>query len=82
MAKGDKLKGRIQEAAGDLIDDPEVRRDGRLKQREAEAREELARAEDAADAKAREVAELERDTESYVRPGRSRVSAPHRNRVV
>jgi uncharacterized protein YjbJ (UPF0337 family) len=62
MAKGDKLKGRIKEAAGDLIDDPEVSREGRLKQREAEAREELARAEDKRDRKADEVADLERRT--------------------
>ena len=62
MAKGDKLKGRIKEAAGDLIDDAEVRRDGRRQQQEAEAREELARAEEAADRKAEEVADLERRT--------------------
>jgi len=62
MAKGDKLKGKIKEAAGDLIDDAEIRRKGRLQQREAEARDDLARAEDAADAKADEVADLERRT--------------------
>ena len=60
MAKLDKAKGRIKEAAGDLIDDPEVRRKGRLQQREAEAREELARTQDEADRKADEVADLER----------------------
>jgi uncharacterized protein YjbJ (UPF0337 family) len=62
MAKGDKLKGKLKEAAGDLIDDAEVRRQGRLEQREADAREELARTEDEADRKAREVADLERRT--------------------
>ncbi len=62
MAKGDKLKGKIKEAAGDLVDDAEVRRQGRLEQREAEAREELARSEDEADRKAQEVADLERRT--------------------
>ena len=62
MAKVDKLKGRIKEAAGDLIDDAEIRRKGRLEQREAEARDELARAEEAADRKAEEVADLERRT--------------------
>ena len=62
MAKGDKLKGRIKEAAGDLIDDAEIRRKGRLEQREAEARDQLARAEDRADRKAEEVADLERKT--------------------
>ena len=29
MAKGDKIKGRVKEAAGDLIDDAEIRRKGR-----------------------------------------------------
>jgi uncharacterized protein YjbJ (UPF0337 family) len=62
MAKGDKLKGKLKEAAGDLIDDAEVRRQGRLEQREADAREDLARTEDEADRKAREVADLERRT--------------------
>ena len=62
MAKGDKLKGRIKEAAGDLIDDAEIRRKGQLQQREAEARDELARAEEEADRKAEEVADLERRT--------------------
>ena len=62
MAKADKLKGKLKEAAGDLVDDAEVRRQGRLEQREAEARDELARTEDEADRKAREVADLERKT--------------------
>jgi uncharacterized protein YjbJ (UPF0337 family) len=62
MAKGDKLKGRIKEAAGDLIDDAEIRRKGRLEQREADARDELARTEEEADRKAEEVADLERRT--------------------
>jgi uncharacterized protein YjbJ (UPF0337 family) len=62
MAKGDRLKGRAKEAAGDLIDDAELRRSGRLQQREANAREELALAEEEADRKADEVADLERRT--------------------
>jgi uncharacterized protein YjbJ (UPF0337 family) len=62
MAKGDMLKGRVKEAAGDLIDDAEMRRDGRRKQQEAEARQELARTEEEADRKAQEVADLERRT--------------------
>ena len=62
MAKGDKLKGRVKEAAGDLIDDAELRRSGRKLQHEAEAREELALAEEEADRKAAEVADLERRT--------------------
>lgn len=62
MAKVDKLKGRIKEAAGDLLDDAEIRRSGRMKQRQAEARDELARSQEEADRKAEEVADLERRT--------------------
>jgi uncharacterized protein YjbJ (UPF0337 family) len=62
MAKADKLKGRVKEAAGDLMGDAEVRRQGRLEQRKADAREELARQEDKADRKAEEIANLERKT--------------------
>ena len=62
MAKGEDLKGRIKEAAGDLIDDAELRQKGRSQQREARAREELAQAEEEAQRKAEEVADLERRT--------------------
>jgi uncharacterized protein YjbJ (UPF0337 family) len=62
MAKMDKLKGRAKQAAGDLIDDAELRRKGRLEEQEAEARDELARTEEEADRKAEEVANLERRT--------------------
>jgi uncharacterized protein YjbJ (UPF0337 family) len=62
MAIGDKLKGRVKEAAGDLVDDAEIRRKGRLQQREAEARDELARTEEEAERKAAEVEEMERRT--------------------
>ena len=62
MAIGDKLKGRAKEAAGDLVDDAEMRRKGRLQQREAEARDELARTEEEAERKAAEVEEMERRT--------------------
>ena len=62
MAKGDELKGRVKEAAGDLIDDAELRQQGRKEQEKAQAREELARAQEEADHKAEEVADLERRT--------------------
>ena len=62
MAKSDELKGRVKQAAGDLIDDAELRRKGQLQQREAEARDEHARAEEEAERKAEEVADLERRT--------------------
>ena len=58
---------RVKEAAGDLVDDADLRRRGRLQQRKAQARDDLARAEDEADRKAAEIAALdgeppERDT--------------------
>ena len=62
MAIGDKVKGRIKQAAGDLVDDAELRRAGRNQEREAKARDELARLEEKADLKAEEVADLERRT--------------------
>ena len=54
--------GRAKEAAGDLIDDAELRQEGREQQRRAQAREELARAEEEVEEKAEEVADLERRT--------------------
>jgi uncharacterized protein YjbJ (UPF0337 family) len=62
MAIGDKVKGRIKQAAGDLVDDAELRRSGRNQEREAKARDELARLEEKAELKAEEVADLERRT--------------------
>jgi uncharacterized protein YjbJ (UPF0337 family) len=58
----DKLTGRAKKAAGDIADDPSLRREGRQEERKGEAKEDLARAEDRADAKADEVADLERRT--------------------
>jgi uncharacterized protein YjbJ (UPF0337 family) len=58
----DKLTGRAKKAAGDLADDPSLRRQGRQEERKGEAKDELARAHERADAKAEEVANLERKT--------------------
>jgi uncharacterized protein YjbJ (UPF0337 family) len=58
----DKISGRFKKAAGDLADDPTVRREGRQEERKGEAKDELARAHEQADAKAEEVANLERKT--------------------
>jgi uncharacterized protein YjbJ (UPF0337 family) len=58
----DKLTGRAKNAAGDLADDPSLRRQGRQEERKGEAKDELARAHERADAKAEEVANLERKT--------------------
>jgi len=58
----DKITGRAKKAAGDLADDPKLRREGSQEERKGEAKEELARANEKADAKADEVANLERKT--------------------
>ena len=58
----DKLTGRAKKAAGDLVDDGSLRREGRLEERKGEAKEELAHADERAENKAEEVADLERKT--------------------
>jgi uncharacterized protein YjbJ (UPF0337 family) len=62
MGITDKITGRIKKAAGDLADDPSLRREGRREERKGEAKEERDRAREAADRKAEEVADLERKT--------------------
>ena len=62
MSIADKITGRFKKAAGDLADDPELRREGRREERKGEAKEELAEAHGRADTKAEEVADLERKT--------------------
>jgi uncharacterized protein YjbJ (UPF0337 family) len=56
----DKITGRTKKAAGDLADDPSLRREGRQEERKGEAKDELANAQEKADRKAEEVANLER----------------------
>jgi uncharacterized protein YjbJ (UPF0337 family) len=58
----DKLTGRAKQAAGDLTDDPGLRRQGKREERKGEKKEELDRAQDKADRKSEEVADLERKT--------------------
>ena len=58
----DKITGKAKQAAGDVADDPTLRREGVKEQRKGEAKEDLARAEERADDKADEVADLERRT--------------------
>jgi uncharacterized protein YjbJ (UPF0337 family) len=58
----DKITGRTKKAAGDLADDASLRRKGRQEERKGEAKDELARSQERADAKADEVANLERKT--------------------
>ena len=58
----DKISGRFKKAAGDLADDASLRKQGRDEERKGEAKDELATAQERADAKADEVADLERRT--------------------
>ena len=62
MSLKDKITGRVKQAAGDLADDESLHREGRQEERKGEAKEELADAHRQADAKAEEVANLERKT--------------------
>ncbi len=62
MSLTDKVTGKVKKAAGDLTDDPSLRREGIKEEEKGEAKEDLARAEDRADDKAAEVADLERKT--------------------
>jgi uncharacterized protein YjbJ (UPF0337 family) len=58
----DKITGRTKKAAGDLADDPSMRREGRQEERKGEEKEKLSRAQEHADEKAQDVADLERKT--------------------
>jgi len=58
----DKLTGRAKQAAGDLADDGGLKRQGKQEERKGEAKDELGNAQDRADVKADEVADLERKT--------------------
>jgi uncharacterized protein YjbJ (UPF0337 family) len=58
----DKITGRTKKAAGDLADDPSLRREGRKEERKGEEKEKLAEAEERVEEKAQDVADLERRT--------------------
>ena len=62
MGMLDKITGRAKKAAGDLADDPSLRRQGRREERKGEAKDELDNAQAKAEDKAHEVANLERKT--------------------
>ena len=62
MGSLDKITGRTKKAAGDLTDDASLRRQGRQEERKGEAKDELSNAQERADSKAEEVANLERKT--------------------
>ena len=58
----DKISGKAKQAAGDIVGDRSLHREGRKEERKGDVKEEAARAQDKADAKAREAADLERET--------------------
>ena len=62
MGIGDKISGRVKQAAGDLAGDEDTKRQGRQEERKGEAKEEAAEAENEAAAKREEAANLERKT--------------------
>jgi uncharacterized protein YjbJ (UPF0337 family) len=62
MSIWDKITGRAKKAAGDLADDPSLRREGRKEERKGEAKDELANAQERVEDKAAEVSDLERKT--------------------
>jgi uncharacterized protein YjbJ (UPF0337 family) len=58
----DKIMGRGKKAAGDLTGDASLKAQGRREERKGEAKEDLAKAQERADEKAQDVADLERRT--------------------
>ena len=62
MGLTDKITGRAKQAVGDLTGDKSTKRQGAQEERKGEAKDELASSQDRADAKADEVADLERKT--------------------
>jgi uncharacterized protein YjbJ (UPF0337 family) len=58
----DKLTGRAKQAAGDLADDASLRRQGKREEEKGEKKEELDRAHERVEDKAKEVSDLERKT--------------------
>jgi uncharacterized protein YjbJ (UPF0337 family) len=62
MGITDKITGRAKQAVGDLTGDADTRRQGKLEERKGEAKDEAARAEERAERKDAEVADLERRT--------------------
>ena len=58
----DKITGRAKQAVGDVTGDAATRREGKNEERKGEAKDKLARAQDSAERKADEVADLERKT--------------------
>jgi len=57
-----KITGRAKKAAGDLADDPSLRRQGKKEEAKGDAKEKQARAEERAEEEGERAADLERKT--------------------
>lgn len=62
MGITDKITGRAKKALGDLTDDSSTRREGQKEEKKGEAKDQAAHAQDAADAKKQQAADLDRQT--------------------
>jgi uncharacterized protein YjbJ (UPF0337 family) len=62
MSITDKITGKAKQVVGDLTGDSKTRREGVQEERKGEKKDELARAQERADRKAEEVANIERRT--------------------
>lgn len=62
MGLMDKITGRTKKAAGDVTDSASLRQQGRKEEEKGEAKEDAARAQEQADQKSREAADLDRKT--------------------
>jgi uncharacterized protein YjbJ (UPF0337 family) len=62
MGITDKISGKVKQAAGDLTGDESKRHEGLMEERKGEAKDELSAADERAQRKADEVADLERRT--------------------
>jgi uncharacterized protein YjbJ (UPF0337 family) len=60
MSVTDRIRGRFKKAAGDLLGDRSLRRQGVREERKADAKEDLARKEEELEHQAARVADLER----------------------
>ena len=58
----DKITGRAKKAAGDLADDPGLRRQGRREEQKGIAKDKLDEAQERVEKNAKEVADLDRKT--------------------
>ncbi len=70
MSTKDKLTGRLKKAAGDLLGDRSMRRQGVRDERRAEAKDDLARKEEELEEQEARVSDLDRES------GRGRTGEP------